>query len=449
MADGDNEFRVLIGMADGPLTADPGWQQIDDVDNLVADIEITAGKQDEFDQTETNHCTVRLNDTTGLFDPYNSSSPYFGLLNGKQLLVNLYNPVTASWYERFRGVIDEWEYDLHPATRNGVSILSNVAITAVGVFDYLAGYDLTPGVDGDPPPAGSESTVFYEDGEVDDRIIAILTNAGIDSTRYVVFSGNVMVQETKYDPGDSALVAVRDAADAETPAALGNVYEDRHGRVVFHGRQAKLTPATVAADAGPTAWDFQEWKLGDGAAIALDPDYAQVRPPLQYRVARNRIINRALVTARGVDRSTIPSLVVEDATSIGNFGTHPFNYADSINAGHKTNGDTAAEDLGRSAEFLVQNYKDPLVRVEALTALAIDPEDARAPATWLLHSKADIGDLVRVTVGYPGGEGLDHDFFIEGWRQTITPLNTGHDMVELSLNVSPKPTVDTYNDNPS
>lgn len=433
-------------MADGPLTAAPGWQQLDDVDDLVADIEITAGKQDEFDQTETNRATVRLNDTTGLFDPHNTGSPYFGLLNGKQILLQLYNPVTASWYERFRGVIDEWGYDLNPATRAGVSILSNVVIQAVGVFDYLAGYELTPGVDGDPPPAGSESTVFFEDGEVDDRLISILTFAGIDPTRYVVFSGNTMVRETKYDPGDSALVALRDAADAETPVALANIFEDRHGRFVFHGRQARLIPATVAADAGPTAWDFQEWLIGDGAAITLDSDYAQIRPPLQYKVARNRIVNRALVTPRGVDRATIPSLVIDDPTSIGNFGTHSFNYSDSINDGHKTNGDTASEDCQRSANFLVQNYKEPLVRVESITAFAMAPDDPRAATTWLLLSKADIGDQVTLTVGYPGGDGIDHDFFIEGWTQTITPLNGDHDMVSLSLNVSPKPTVDTYDD---
>lgn len=446
MADGDNDGRVLIAFDDGPLEPDPTWTRLDDTPNLVADIEIAAGKQEEFDESETNHATVRLNDKTGDFDPNNSISPYFGKLAGKQILLQVYNPITASWYERFRGVISKWGYDLHPATRDGVSVLANIAVDCVGVFDHLARLELIAGLHGDPPPGGQEDSVFYEDGEVNTRIIAVLTDAGVDSTRYVVFDGNVLVQESFSDSGDPALAALRDAADAETPAALANIYEDRHGRFVFHGRQARLDPATVAAGAGPTAWDYQVFKIGDGAAIIGDPDYAQMRPPFQFRLSPDDLINASLVIPRGVDRTTVPTLVVTDPTSMAANGPHPFTYQDSINDGHKTNGDTASQDTRRSSEFLVGNYKDLFVRVEALTVKAIDPADDRATPTWLVHSKADIGDTVTLTAGYPGSVGIDNDYFIEGWRQTITPLNSQHDMVELSLNLSPHPTFNPYDD---
>lgn len=441
----DVEGRVLIAPDDSPLEPDPTWERMDDVDNFVADIAIDAGKQSEFDESQTNRATIRFNDTTGRIDPNNPSSPWYGNLYGKPILVQLYNPVEDAWFSRFRGTTKRPRYDLNPATRNGVSIVSNAAIECVGVFDYLARYQQTPGINGDPPPAAAAGSVFWEDGEVNDRIIAMLVSAGIDPTRYVVFDGNVLVIETLYDPGDSILVGLRDASDAESPVAYV-FYEDRFGRVVWHGRQSITDPDTVAAGAGSTAWDFQRYKIGDGAAITGDADFAQVRPPFQYSVPLEQIVNAALITPRRLsnavefDRTTIPSLVVSDATSITAYGVVPFNYSDSINGGHKTNGDNAAEDCKRSAQFVVDNYKGALIRIDAETVKAIAPTDPRAEPTWNVLSRADIADVVTTNLGYPGGVGVGQDDFIQGWSQTITPLNPGHDYVELSLKLSPTPT---------
>lgn len=398
--------RVLIGFDDTPLEPYVDWTRIDSDDRpgFVAEIEIVAGKQEEFDKTETNHATIRFNDRLGLLDPNNTASPWFGKLNGKQILLQLYNPVDSTWYSRFRGVIDKWGHDLNPATRDGVSIVSDVALECVGIFDYLAGFGLTPGLHGDV--GGPDGVVFYEDGEVNVRQEAILADAGIDATRYVVFEGNVMVAETLYDMDDTALVALSDACDAETPAALANRYEDRFGRYVFHGRQAALDPDTVAAGAGDAAWDFQRFYIGDGAAIAGDADYAQIRPPLLFTMGRDRIINVALVTPRDVDRTLIAGLVKTDAASVTAYGVHSYTSPDSINAGHKTNADTAVQDLGRSAQFLVDNYAEPQVRLQAVTLKALRPDDARAAKTWEVLSKADIADAAAVRFGYPEGAGV-------------------------------------------
>jgi hypothetical protein len=432
--------RVLIAFGNGPLDPSPTWTRVDDdASGFVSEMTITTGKQDEFDETETNKASVKFNDRLGILDPNNATSPYFGDLHGKQILLQLYNPVEAAWFSRFRGIIDQYSYSMNPATSGGVSVVANVEVQAVGVFEYLAGLELIPGVHGNPPPVGSESTVFYEDGEVDDRIKAILADAGIDSTRYVVFSGNVNVQETKYDPGDSALVALRDAADAEAPAALANIYEDRFGRFAFHGRGSRLDPDGVSGVAGDAAWDFQRYLLGDGAAIVADADTAQIRPPVQYGIARRRIVNSALITPRGVDRTNIPALIVSNPTSQTNYGVHGYSYSDSINDGHKTNGDTAEEDCGRSAQFLVDNFANPQLRIDAATVKSLAPTDARADPTWNILSRCDISDIVTITVGYPDGEGIAEESFIEGWTQTIRPLNPTYDMVELSVNVSPVP----------
>lgn len=448
--------RVLIAFDDGPLEPTPDWTRIDDTANLVADIEITAGKQTEFDRSETNRAIVRLNDTAGLADPNNVSSPWYGKLYGRQILIQLYNPVEAAWFPRFTGTIRRPVYDLNPATRNGVSILSNVALECVGKFDYLARAQQMPGLHGDVAPAGSESTVYWADDEVDIRITQILLQAGLDTSQFVVFSGNVMVISTKYDPGDPFLIALRDAADAETAVALANIYEDRFGRIVFHGRQSRIDPDGIAADAGDSAWDFQRYKIGDGAAITGDADYAQIRPPFRYSVPLERVVNRSLITPRReseaveFDRADVPDLVVSDAGSIATYGEWSFSYADSINGGHKTNGDTASQDLMRTSQFLVDNFKTPLIRLESVTVKAMAPSDPRADPTWNVLSRADIADVASINVGYPDGVGVEEDDFIEGFTQTITPLNPTFDWVELSLNLSPMPTDATaYDDNPS
>src|ERR1051326_8320839 len=100
-------------------------------------------------------------------------------------MLQCWNPVTAEWVPQFRGTIDDYGYDINPATdSSGNLLLANIQVDCVDVFDYLGGYGLTPGLDGVTPPAGSEGTIWYAEtaGTVDDRIIEALTDAGIDST---------------------------------------------------------------------------------------------------------------------------------------------------------------------------------------------------------------------------------------------------------------------------
>lgn len=432
--------RVLIAPGDGPLTADPEWIRIDEVTidgetpavSLVKQIEIRTGRQTEFDLTETGTATVWCNDTEAWLHP---NGGWWGFLEGKQILLQLYDPVTETWFERFRGIIDGQTNDQHPS-----GLLSNVQLQCVDMFDYLSQMELLPGVHGSPPPVGSESEVFYEDGEVDTRILQLLTtDAGLDPDRVVVFSGNVNLIETLYDAGDPVLIAIRDAADGEFPG-LANVYVDRKGRVVFHGRGAKLDPDGVSAGAGDTAWDFQRFPMGDGPAIVLDSDRGQIRPPLQIVRSRSRIVNAALCWPRGVPREDIAAMVRTDPTSMAAYGVRTWSYDDSICGGHKTNGNTGPEECELVSEFYVANYSEPRARVEQMTALAIRPDDPRAAPTWKFLTRCDISDVVELSVTHTpnGGIAVDEDFFVEGWTQEITPLHPGHDMVALTANLSPK-----------
>lgn len=434
--------RVQIAFDDTPLEPSPTWTTIDDVDNLVSGYDIQTGKQTELDRTDTGTATVYLHDTTGDYDPANATGgAYFGKLVGKQIKLCLWNPVTSEWVDQWRGKIRDYGYTIHPVLGgDGKPILANIQIECVDVFDYLGGYGLQPGVNGDTPPVGSEGTVFYEDtaGTVDDRFFQILADVGIDSTRYVVFSGNVKVKETKYDPGDPALMALRDLADAEFPG-LANIYVDRFGRFVFHGRRARFDPEGVITD-GPVSsatWDFHRWKVGDGTAIVGDSGYAQIRV-LAYTHGESDIVNSAIAWPIGIAEADMPNQVFEDATSITAHGKHSLPpMSDLIIAAAPTTGNTPAVECQKFAEFFVHYLKDPQTRITSCVVKAIQPDDPRAAATWDVLTKADISDIMRTTVGYPSGTGIDIDNYIEGFTKRVRPLNPDYDHVEVEFNLTP------------
>lgn len=431
--------RVLIALDDGPLVADPTWTRIDDTDNLVSGYDFQVGRQTLIAQTDTGTGTVYINDKTGDYDPRTVD------LSGRQIAFQLYNPVTATWEPQFRGHIDEVTADVNPATDGqGRLIIANVQINCVDIFDYLAGYGLTPGLNGVTPPVGSEGTIWYAEtaGTVDDRFIEVLTDVGIDPDMYVVFSGNVSAQEVNYDADESALVVLRDASDAELPF-IGNMYPDRFGRFCWHGRLSRFDPDTVAAGAGAGAWAFTRWKAGDGLAISLDSDRAQIRV-LSKTKTRRDLINAAIAYPKGILEADIPGQVTIDATSIDDYGKHAADpMTDLLVKAGVTTGLDANPETAKYAALLVANKKDPKDAVAALQMKAMDPGDPRAATTWALLSQCDISDIVNLAIGDTGtlytipGDSPDDDHYIEGRTMRVRPLNPIHDYVELDLNLSP------------
>lgn len=435
---------MLIAYDDGPLEPNPTWTRIDDTDNLVSGYDFQVGRQTLIAQTDTGTATVYLNDRTGDFDPRTSD------LAGLQIALQLWNPVTATWEPQFRGHIDEVTADVNPATdQNGKLILANVQLNCVDIFDYLAGYGLTPGLDGVvPPPAGSEGTIWYAEtaGTIDDRVIEVMTDVGIDVLMYVPFAGNVRGCKVNYDADESALTVLRDCSDAELPF-IGNMYPDRFGRFCWHGRLSRFDPDTVAAGAGAGAWAFTRWKAGDGLAITLDSDRAQIRV-LSTNDSRKDIINAAIAYSKdppnGIPEANIPGQVYIDPTSIDAYGKHAADpMIDLVLKEGVTTGNSGDAEALLYATLLVLNKKDPKASVSALQVKAMDPADARAAKTWALLSQCDISDIVNLAIGDTGtlyaipGDSPDDDHYIEGRTMRVRPLNPTHDYVELDLNLSP------------
>jgi hypothetical protein len=447
-----NVGRVLIAFDDGPHEPSPTFTAIDQAgdfpDQFVSGYDTRSGKQTLLSQTETGEATVYINDhSLALFDPRNSSSPYFGKLYGRQILLQLYNPVTAVWESQFQGWIDyvTWDIDGSAVNAAGEPINASIQLECVDLFDELDGFGLTPGLAGDVPPSGMEDGVYYAEAHVDDRQIQILTDVGIDSTRYgspSLASGNVNCQEVKYDPDESALSALRDAADAEFPF-ISNIYIDRFGKYQFRGRYGRFAPDSVAAEPGST-WDFTRWAVGDGAAIVADATRAQMRI-LSFQRGRNEVLNVGMCWSKGTTAAQMPSQVYADTTSITDYGQHaapPMSDLLIADDGLESGNPNARVECYDFAKLLVKNQKDPLESISALQVKTVHPSDARAAPTWAFLTQSDISHIVNVAVGYPGGTGFTgtspaDDYYIEGRSLRVRALEPGFDYVELDCEVSP------------
>lgn len=448
----------MIALTDGPLDWDVTWTCVDHGrPSLVSGYDVRSGRQTELDTTDSATAVVYLNDKSGFFDPANASSPFYGC-DGKQIALQLWDPITETWERQFRGHIDDLRFDHNPATSEGVSILSNVQLVCVGIMTWLAEteMDLSESgggrVFGDVLP-GAPGIVFYEDtNELDGsgfqvRVTQALDDAGIPADWYVVFTGNIDCLEGKYDVGDSPLLVIRDALEAEFPG-IANGYEDRFGRFCAHGRKSRFDPDTVAAGAGSDAWDFQRWKAGDGAAITADPtDRAQIRPPFQMSRPRDRVRNVGYAYPKQVDYGSGFSAikdadkpgqtVVDGGTSIADYGRRVWRAPDLLTKRGTTTGNDGLDETKLFAAFYVANYAQPRTRIEALTLKSIRTNHGQAEATWAMLTRADISDVVDVAVGYPGGEGLSEEFYIEGRELSVRRANPDYDLAVCTYNVSP------------
>ncbi len=419
--------RVLIALSSGPLVAAPSWTRFDNLGSNVRCVgfDCQSGRQSEFDTTNTGTARVFFHDRNQTLNTDD--------LVGLQIMLQLYDPVANVWQVRWRGHIDDITRTTNPAAP-----LSDTEFSCVDLFDYLGGCKFLPGVMGDA--GGPVDMVFYEDGPVGSgmltgRVQKLLDDAGLDPDMYVEFSGNVDLNETEYDSDDVILSALRDAADAEFPG-IANVYVDRYGRVVFHGRFARFDPDGVAGDAGPDAWDFQNW-----IAETESTSVAQIRE-FSFNRPRSRIINTYVAWPKlnelGKDwpRTGIPAQVVIDTGSIAAYGYHGRDATDLIIQKSSTGPNTGAEECHLFAEFYVANYASPRKNVQTVTFKSVEPTNRRAESTWALMTRIDVSDRLTLTISKEGM--ADEPFFVEGVQVSCRFLNPDYDMVTVTPNLTPE-----------
>lgn len=442
MMAGAGGVKVSVAFNDGALVAAPTWTDVTALaSSLVASYQIDRGRIFELDQTDSGTCTVQITDRDGLFDPTNPSGAYYGLLEPDlQVKIELWNPVLSEWQCRFRGWIEDFDYDLDDTRQ-----FHTLKISVYDIFALLQAIEMQPGQFGDAVPAGSEGNLFFDNNTFQGRIDQVMGNAGVPADFYVAFTGNVNLLEAVYSPGESPLEVIQNCADAEFPG-VSNIYPDRFGRLAAHGRLAKFDPSGTAASAGTAAWDWQQWKAGDGDAVAGSPsDTAQMRPPFSWNRGKSKIINSALCYPMGILPDKIAGQLVTDTISIGTHGIQSYSKENLLTESGILTGNNGNDETKLFSTYYVTNYKDARNRITALTFKSLDPADDRAAALWKLLCQADIADEIDVTATFPGGGGFSLEpFYIEGIHESVEPLTDEYAMVTLGLDVSPK----AYFDNP-
>ncbi len=424
--------RIGVAFDDPTLEPTPTWTYLTATDNLVAGYTKDVGRQFEFDRTDTGTATVTINDQDGVLDPTNSGGPYYTKIEPLlQIQIELLNPVTSVYHTRFRGFIRDFNYGVSPSQN-----VTRLEIDCVDLFEILTAIEMLPGQFGDTAPVADYGDIFFDNASAHDRVVQVMGNAGIPTEFYVVFTLNVDMQEYSYAAAENVLQVVQDVADAEFPT-VSNVYCDRTGRLAVHGRDAKFHPVTTAAGAG-AAWLFNQWKAGDGTAVAASlSDTAQIRT-FSFNLGLSKVFNSAFCTPNKISTADKAAQLQTDPTSIGQYGIRSWSAENLLILDGTTTGLDAKGECFLFAQYIINNYAAPHKRITDLTFKSLHPDDPRAAANWKLLCECDIADTIEVTVDNPGGGGyFAEDGFIEGVHEEVLPLNGEFALVTTSLDVSP------------
>jgi hypothetical protein len=435
--------RVLVAFDNPTLVWSPSWTRLDATPNLVTSYTIDRGRQFEMDRTDTGRAVVEIADVDGSLDP--DSGLYAGKLEPlRQIMLGRHNPITGTWHTRFRGFIEDYDYVFDPSQK-----VNRLTISCVDIFEILAAIEMQPGEFGDPPIAGAD-VYFARADQVYLRILQVLGDAGIPSNFHEIFSGNVKLYATSYSYGENVLTVIQDCADAEFPG-VSNVYTDRTGRLVFHGRLAKFTPDTIASGAGSALWDYHEWDAADSAgsgahvrefaynrSLAKIINWASATPV--YSNAKDSVAGVPPADAPGFDLTPdeVKHQLVKDAGSIGKYGIRSWSVQNLQTRQSNLDDVNALVETKRFAQYYVENYKNVHNRVSALGFRSMHPTWPRAAETWDMLSKIDIADSVNVSVGGAGSSGLSDSYFVEGIHETVQRLVPDMDDVTLTLDLSPR-----------
>lgn len=387
----------------------------------IGGIGIRRGRSDELARINPGTANVLINLDDNHGDPIGGSE-----ITGQLGTIALRNPVSGGMSTIYEGYVDE----VKPIPDNS-RVVTRLEVELIDALDRFNGVELAPSLDASPPfgyevPPGFAGQVFYEDsGQVKFRIEKALLEAGWPTDKQAIFTGNVSLQETFYSARTSLMEVINDAAEAEFPD-LGVFFVTKDGVVRFKGRLARF-------NADDPQYDVVHFPVGmssGGAAQLRDITLNKTRP---------YIINQALVTPKGVREDKVPELVVIDQGSIDAFGPYAWSAENLLlETGFLGNPNrNAVEECLLMAQWKVDNYKSPRLRVESVVFKSLRPSDYRAGETWNLICEVDLSHLIDLNVTAEG-VAIDEGFFVEGISYEIRPLVPEYAAVTLTLELSPQ-----------
>lgn len=407
------------------------WDRLDTREDLsISGWQIRRGRTYITDTTEAGTAQADFADTEGILDVTNTSGPFTPMRPNCPFAIALHDPIAATWTTLFTGLVQQV-----PQTMDVSEKVCRGSIMAADLFELLGVAEVPAGLDFDNTGAGTSTAntigdTTYAEQAVDDRIRAILADAGIPSGMTSIFSGNVNVQQCTEPAGTKILAALQDAAEAEFPG-VANLYITKDGLVAFRGRLARFNP-------GDPTYGINTWNVGDTAAVAANSGWALIAG-LTFDRDIAKVINAASVSPQNILDAQIPGqlVITSDTASIPRYGNRVYIAQDLLTAGGKTDGLRPNAETRLFGAFYAENFPDAQPRISQLTFRWVPTSAPNAAAHWAFLCGVELGDLVNVTTTHPGGGGFFEDpYFVEGISYDAKPGGGPIPDITLTLDLS-------------
>ena len=334
-----------------------------DVSTSTLNISTRRGRNLLQDNYESGTATIKIVDPNGDFNPQNTASPYYGLLQPLRKIQAsaIYNGVT---YGLFGGYITEYRYTYPTGQETGYC-----TFICYDAFRLMYNSNVTTVTGG---TAGQTTA---------QRVQSILSMISWPAAFTSIGTGATTVQA---DPG--TLRTVLEAIQTCEFTEQGAFYIDANGVATFKGRQFVYD----AQSASPTVFN----QTGTGI------NYAGITFALDDKT----IVNKATVTRIGGTAQTY-----SDAASIASYFTRSITASDML-----MQSDANALAL---ATAYVTSKKDTSIRIETITLDLVTPNYS---AGVLAGLDLDFFDTVDITNEQPGGSTIQKKLQVQGIAHNIT-----------------------------
>jgi len=357
-------FIIGSGMLGVNVLADAA-SVIVDVSNQVDKIDTRRGRNAQADQFQTGQLTLRIVDQNGDFNPQNTASPYYGLLDPMRK-VQISATYLSVEYPIFSGFITSYS----TTTPKFTGDIVYTTITAVDAFRLAQNAQISTVTDSG---AGQLSGT---------RINKILDQIGWANS------------ERDIDPGQTTLIAdpgtPRTSLEAMQTVELseyGSLYVDASGRFVFQDRN--FTTASVSGT--PVVFNDNGSDIGYFNAVWVLNDVL--------------IYNSAQITRSG---GTTQS--ASNQASIDKYFIHSYNQQNLL-----MDSDQNALDYARA---YVASRSETTTRCDAIT---LDLYTDNYNAGIIAALDLEFFDPVTITTTQPGSSTLTKTLQVFGVAHSITP----------------------------
>ena len=357
------------GLLDTAQLANPSVRV--DITDFCVSASIRRGRNRILDKFEAGTATIVLKDTTGNFNPSNTSGAYYGSLTPLRK-IQIFADFNGVRYPLFYGFITSYTTNF----QIGVDSVSQVTLQCADAFRLMNNVVFTS------LPAATAGDYTGA------RINQLLDLASFPTSQRSIDTGNSTVQA---DPGTAnrnlldALQLVGDKSE------FGGFFAGYDGKFYFFSRsklaQQAANPQVIYSDDGVQI-EYQQIEISHDDVMVLND------------VAVNRL--------GGAIQE------VTDATSISTYFNHSGLRQDILIQ-------TDAEALSQ-AQMLLATRKDAIVRISSLSLNLYDPT---APSRIIAGLGSDIFNPIKVTKTMPGSTSITKTLLVQGVH---------HDMTKTSFN---------------